>query len=195
MGRYRHDVLRHSDRLYSKYTGQHCIAKNLIHFLERCHVLVPDRQFEDARKALLAEGYVDEPFTYLRWTDLGAPCCEMRAWIYTHTSLSNVPLILCFKAIHDLQKVPRSFSYSDCPLSNPCLAIWIYQTTKKLGGSRSPLCLPSRCPSCTRSVAQSQTPKAYASVRFSAACVITPSFVDTNLLVVTLWKVNRLKKS
>jgi len=111
------------------------------------------------------------------------------------TFIQASPLILCFKAIHDLQKVSRSFSYSDCPLSNPCSAIWIYQATNKLGGSRSPLCLPSRCPSCTRSLAQSQTPKAYASVHCSAAGVITPSFVDTILLVVTLWKVNRLKKS
>ncbi len=105
------------------------------------------------------------------------------------------PLILSFKAIHDLQIISQSFSYSDCPLSNPCSAIWIYQATNKLGGSRSPLCLPSRCPSCTRSLARSRMPKAYASVHCSAAGVITPSFMDTNLLVVALWKVNRLKKS
>lgn len=53
MGRYCYDVLRHSDWLCSKYTGQHCINRNLI-----LHILIQDRQFEDARKALLAEGHV-----------------------------------------------------------------------------------------------------------------------------------------
>jgi len=184
VGRYRHDVLRHSDRLYSKYTGQHCIAKNLIHFLQRCHVLIPDRQFEDARKALLAEGYVDEPFTYVRWTDLGAPCCEMRAWIYIHTSLS----------IHIvLQGNPRSpesssiFFLLGLSAVQPMFGDLDISSYKQIGGDHvPPLCLPSRCPSCTRSLARSRTPKAYASVHCSAAGVITPSFMDTNLLVVTL---------
>jgi hypothetical protein len=40
--------------------------------------LIPDSRFEDARKVLLAAGYVDEPLTYVRWTDLG-PCYQMRA--------------------------------------------------------------------------------------------------------------------
>jgi len=54
----------------------------------------------------------------------------------------------------------------------------IYQATNKLGGSRSPLGSP--CPSCTRSLARSRTPKA--SVHCSAAGAITPSFMNTNLL-------------
>jgi hypothetical protein len=190
VGRYRHDVLRHSDRLNSKHTGQHCIAKNLIYFLQRCHVLIPDRQFEDARQALLADGYVDEPFTYVRWTDLGAPCCEMRAWNYIHMSLF----------INILLGDPRSpesssiFFLLGLSAVQPMFGDLDISSYKQIGGISFPPLLTLAL-SFLYALARSRTPKAYASVHCLAAGVITPSFVDTNLLVVTLWKVNRLKKS
>src|SRR6266545_825965 len=65
----------------------------------------------------------------------GLPAAKcVRGFIFIQAS----PFILCFKAIHDLQKVLQSFSYSDCPLSNPCSAIWIYQATNKMGGITFP---------------------------------------------------------